>query len=48
MKDLITITEYSKIAGITRDGVYKQIKKGSLPSGVKLVKIAGRNFIKIK
>jgi hypothetical protein len=43
----ITITEYAKNRGITRDAVYKQIYNDRLPKGVKVKKVAGRNFISL-
>lgn len=44
----ITITQYAALEGITRDGVYKRIANNKLPANVKLIKVAGRNFIKLK
>jgi hypothetical protein len=46
-RETITITEYAKRAKITRDGVYKQILNERLPEGVKVVKVAGRQFIRL-
>lgn len=46
-RKVITITEYAKIAGITRDAVYKQIYRESLPANVKVIKVAGQNFISL-
>ena len=43
----ITITEYAGIMGIKRDTVYKQIYEDRLPKGVKVIKVAGRNFISL-
>lgn len=43
----ITITEYAGYVGITRDAVYKQIYEGRLPKRIKVVKVAGRNFISV-
>jgi hypothetical protein len=43
----ITITEYARTMDITRDAVYKQIYRDKLPKGVKVIKVAGQNFISI-
>ena len=46
-RETITITEYAKSAGITRDAVYKQITNGNLPKGIRIIKVAGRQFVSI-
>lgn len=46
-RNLITITEFSKNMGVTRDTIYKWIQNNKLPKGVRVKKVAGRNFISI-
>lgn len=46
-RELFTITEFAKASGVTRDAIYKQIKANRLPAGVKVRKVAGRNFISV-
>lgn len=46
-REIFTISEFAEMSKVTRDAVYKRIKAGTLPKGVKLVKVAGKNFISI-
>lgn len=44
----LTITEFAKSCGVTRDTIYKWLAAGkSLPKGARLKKVAGRNYISI-
>lgn len=47
-KTILTITEYAKRANIKRDTVYKQINRNDLPKNVRVLKVAGKNFIEIR
>lgn len=44
---IVTITEFSLIMGVTRDTIYKWIDGDKLPVGSSLRKVAGRNFIRV-
>jgi len=46
-RTLITITEFARQQGKTRDTIYKWISADKLPDGAILKKVAGRNFISI-
>lgn len=46
-RTLITITEFAKLQGVSRDTIYKWIQGEKLPKGSALKKVAGRNFISI-
>lgn len=46
-RELMTITEFAKAMEVTRDTIYKWIKSGDLPEGIKIKKVAGRNFVSI-
>lgn len=46
-RTLITITEFAKQQGKSRDTIYKWIAGDKLPKGAILKKVAGRNFISV-
>lgn len=42
---VITITEFAKLQGVSRDTIYKWMDKDKLPKGSYVKRFAGRNFI---
>lgn len=46
-RELITVKQYADGQMVTRDAIYKQISKGTLPKEIKVKRIHGHVFLSI-